>query len=358
MRTKTTIAAAGLLLVMLPAIPAWGQAAQELNWEYDAWERQYELEVDAEDYPRWRHLANRYPGSEWEYETFGDNYKLEVPADRWDNTAGVADRPRYDRSRMSDDRDYDAYGFDGDDDRASNQISNVTMNRIYQFADFNGRVIDARWDGLENEWDVKVAGPEAGGPPIVFRTHRPLSVKGDWWEGGWRYDFDASSPFHKVEVEYDEFDDAWEYEFTSARTEGAYTDETAPQPVSQPRRQPQASQDQWRREHVQRLGGMDVDRRADAMAPVTVQGTLSDVRGVQLVGIADRHQLATLQTRDGRSIVVDLGAGRELREINLREGEEVIVQGTYGRMDGDPVLFADMVAEVVRIDRRNEQQRE
>lgn len=86
----------------------------------------------------------------------------------------------------------------------------------------------------------------------------------------------------------------------------------------------------------------------------TVTGKLVDLRSVQIEGIDDSHNLAKLQTSQGRTLIIDMGT-QELDELNLQRGDRVSVSGKVGRINGKPILFADQMAEIVQIDRQDDQ---
>ncbi len=112
------------------------------------------------------------------------------------------------------------------------------------------------------------------------------------------------------------------------------------------------------RAHIQRMRGVDADRQPDPLKQVMVTGRLVDVRGAQMQGIPDTHRLAKIRTMQGQTIVVDLGTSRDLRDLTLQRNELVSVVGTKGRINGRPVIFANYVADVERIDRQQQQQRQ
>lgn len=152
--------------------------------------------------------------------------------------------------------------------------------------------------------------------------------------------------------------------------------------ASQQARQRQQQQSQQRftssrdiqpRHHAQRMRSADPDRRPDPLrrgsrqqaqrqqqssqrGMVTVTGRLTDLRDVNLSGISDSHRLVKLQTRSGQTVIADLGRKRQLQDISLDQGEVVMVQGRLGRINGKPVVFADVIGDLARIDRGSQQQ--
>jgi len=87
------------------------------------------------------------------------------------------------------------------------------------------------------------------------------------------------------------------------------------------------------------------------MATFMVQGKITDLREVNLKGVPDSHRLAKLETVNGRTVIIDLGTGKELNDIKLQKNEQIVVIGEAGRINGKPVLFADQIADIVTINR-------
>lgn len=78
----------------------------------------------------------------------------------------------------------------------------------------------------------------------------------------------------------------------------------------------------------------------DQKRVATVTGKLQDVRTVNLKG-EGRHVLAKLQTRSGKTIVVDLGRPQDLIGRKFRRGQELSALGRPGRINGKPLIVAD-----------------
>lgn len=75
----------------------------------------------------------------------------------------------------------------------------------------------------------------------------------------------------------------------------------------------------------------------------TVTGVLQDVRTVRIQGEQDKHVLGKLRTRDGRTLVVDLGTQKDLKGVTLRRNQPLAVQGKVGRINQRPVLMAEKI---------------
>lgn len=87
-----------------------------------------------------------------------------------------------------------------------------------------------------------------------------------------------------------------------------------------------------------------------------ILGKVVETRDVNLSGIDEAHRLVKLRTRDGKTVVVDLGkTGGKLEELDLQRGKWIACVGAVGRINGRPVVFAEHVADVVKIDRKGEQ---
>lgn len=97
--------------------------------------------------------------------------------------------------------------------------------------------------------------------------------------------------------------------------------------------------------------GMMQGRRQARSRMYLLQGRLVETRDVQLKGLPEKHRLVKLKLRNGRNVIVDLGATKKIEDINLQKGERVAVVGTLGRVNKTPVVFARQIADVHFIDR-------
>jgi predicted DNA-binding antitoxin AbrB/MazE fold protein len=70
-----------------------------------------------------------------------------------------------------------------------------------------------------------------------------------------------------------------------------------------------------------------------------VAGSVRELRSQELAGQEKAHALAKLETSRGLARV-DLGPETEVQSLNLKEGDEVAVVGTLGRINGRSVLMA------------------
>ncbi len=98
--------------------------------------------------------------------------------------------------------------------------------------------------------------------------------------------------------------------------------------------------------------------QSQQQAPRMIIGQVADLRDVQFKGLPDRHKLVKLQTNQGQTVIVDLGADGKLTDIDLQKGETVVAVGAFGRVNGKPVLVATHVADVVEIERQQQKQQQ
>jgi len=106
-------------------------------------------------------------------------------------------------------------------------------------------------------------------------------------------------------------------------------------------RRQQAQRDQ-RRQQAQRQQQRDQRRQQARGQQDTqrIQGELQSVRWAQLEGEDKPHLLARVETEQGRTIVMNLGARDELdlNQGDLRQGQTVRAEGQQGEISGMPVL--------------------
>ncbi len=74
---------------------------------------------------------------------------------------------------------------------------------------------------------------------------------------------------------------------------------------------------------------------------VTRKGTLEDHTTVDLDGKRSQNLIVRLEMKDGRSCVVDLGAGTTLDELGLSAGDKIVIKGHRTRVDGKNLLVAN-----------------
>lgn len=112
------------------------------------------------------------------------------------------------------------------------------------------------------------------------------------------------------------------------------------------RQQQQTSQKQRQsRQQTQRQASQ---AQGDQKRIATVNGRLVGLREVKLRGEKQPHVLAKLQTRDGRTVVVDLGTRQDVRGMRFARNQELSAMGPAGRINGKPVIVADKFRDLSR----------
>jgi hypothetical protein len=82
---------------------------------------------------------------------------------------------------------------------------------------------------------------------------------------------------------------------------------------------------------------------------VLVRGTVQDVRDVTLKGVPDKHRLIKIATPEGRHVIADLGTGKGFQDLNLQQGDRVVLLGEAARINDRPVVKARFAAELVAL---------
>lgn len=75
----------------------------------------------------------------------------------------------------------------------------------------------------------------------------------------------------------------------------------------------------------------------------SIQGEIEQVKQFNMKGQQDAHNLARIRMQDGQSVVVNLGPKRNLRDLQLSEGDRVTIQGRRGKIDGKTVVLAEQI---------------
>ncbi|RIK94668.1 MAG: hypothetical protein DCC71_23365 [Proteobacteria bacterium] len=101
-------------------------------------------------------------------------------------------------------------------------------------------------------------------------------------------------------------------------------------------------------------GGANASARRQAQSDNPVQrivgGQVEDVKESRIRESGQVHRLVKIRTSRDRTIVADLGP-QGASGLDLKKGDPILVQGTVGRLNGKPAVFAMQVAEVAVIDR-------
>lgn len=95
-------------------------------------------------------------------------------------------------------------------------------------------------------------------------------------------------------------------------------------------KQQQAKQQATQQQTQQELGERSVIGKVMDQQQVSIQGT--------------QHQLVKLQNRQGETIVVNLGAAME--EMQLQQGDRLVVIGKSARINERPVIYAQYAGEL------------
>ncbi|MEX1025364.1 MAG: hypothetical protein WD226_09825 [Planctomycetota bacterium] len=99
-------------------------------------------------------------------------------------------------------------------------------------------------------------------------------------------------------------------------------------------------------------------RSANKPAVYRAEGSVQSMETVNLIGMNEAHLLATLETNEGRRAQVDLGPRSSVPTERLRQGEEIEVIGTIGKVDDRALLIADRIrvgGETYGVDRQDDQ---
>ena len=72
-----------------------------------------------------------------------------------------------------------------------------------------------------------------------------------------------------------------------------------------------------------------------------LNGTVVRVQNPSVSG--EKHRLVTLETSDGRNLLVDLGPTRNLQDLEIKEGDEITVSGPMVRVQDRRVVMARQV---------------
>jgi hypothetical protein len=112
--------------------------------------------------------------------------------------------------------------------------------------------------------------------------------------------------------------------------------------------------------------GQDQQQRQgqrEAQRQNTWSGNIQSIKAVPVKGERDKHVLAKIETRQGDTIVLDLGPASNLRRqgTSLRQGQHIEATGREGRMNDRPILIVDRLVgdnmvTIVRWDQQQQRQ--
>lgn len=101
---------------------------------------------------------------------------------------------------------------------------------------------------------------------------------------------------------------------------------------------------EYDRRQQARRGMSGSDELANQAKNYMFHGTIADMRRVELRGQGEPHALVRLETRDGRSAVVDLGPQSKIGGLDLDQGDAVTISGRRGTIDDRSVILANRVS--------------
>jgi len=74
-----------------------------------------------------------------------------------------------------------------------------------------------------------------------------------------------------------------------------------------------------------------------------VSGEIEDIKELKVKGTGQTHQVARLRTPDGNQIIADLGAKKDLKELPIKNGTFLLIEGQKLRLNGKPFVLAEQV---------------
>jgi hypothetical protein len=217
----------------------------------------------------------------------------------------------------------------------------------------------------------------------------------DTWDYGYdyTYDYDDDLADDTTEYSYDPANDTWTntygyYGYTPTYTPYAYSymityeplDEDSGDQANRNRQDRNQSQDRARNQSDRRSGdqanqrsnrdsrdrardGTDTNRsraqdRDRQMESIELRGTVQAFRHTELEeqnGERNTYTLAKVKLDGGDTIVMSLGEKDRLERLDLRKGDDVVINGSSGRLGGQKVIIAQRVqanGENVRVNGR------
>ncbi len=86
------------------------------------------------------------------------------------------------------------------------------------------------------------------------------------------------------------------------------------------------------------------DRMQDRAARMDrLEGRIQSTRTVTLSQLNERHALAKVKTQDGTIARVDLGPQRQIKKLDLKKGDQVVLMGSGGKINDIPVFLAQRI---------------
>jgi len=72
-------------------------------------------------------------------------------------------------------------------------------------------------------------------------------------------------------------------------------------------------------------------------------GTIVERKTVTIQGQPNRHELAKMKLPNGQLVIVDLGSQNQLQDVRLNNNQPLVVLGTVGRLNNQPIVVADRI---------------
>lgn len=107
-------------------------------------------------------------------------------------------------------------------------------------------------------------------------------------------------------------------------------------------------QRQWQARQQQGYGQQQGDVQM-AQGLYMVYGRITRLQNVQISGMPQGHRLIQIQTQAGRTYTIDLGRSPNLQGIQLEQGNSIAAVGRFARVDGQPVIIAQQLADFVAL---------
>jgi hypothetical protein len=86
------------------------------------------------------------------------------------------------------------------------------------------------------------------------------------------------------------------------------------------------------------------DQAGRAQTSVRVNGQVKELQELTVKGTDKTHQVVRLTTEEGKEVIVDLGAKNDLREVDIRRDQQLMIQGTKLRVAGNPFILAHQIS--------------
>ncbi|MES4785068.1 MAG: hypothetical protein C4294_03815 [Nitrospiraceae bacterium] len=85
-------------------------------------------------------------------------------------------------------------------------------------------------------------------------------------------------------------------------------------------------------------------RELQLMQAKQVTGQIEKVAQLKVRGTDKKHTVVRLKTDEGRRIIADLGNPKDLRDIQVKSGQQMTLQGPMIHLSGKPVIIAEQIS--------------